>query len=70
MILFGGSLVVVVHWWCQVLADAVGMPCRIARGCQFCHMDDGASCLVLASDDRQAHSPSLLQHLCHSYSFQ
>ncbi|CAI5941052.1 unnamed protein product, partial [Closterium sp. NIES-64] len=37
----------------QVLADALGMPCRIQKGCKFCGMDDGASCLVLASDEEK-----------------
>ncbi|CAI5963208.1 unnamed protein product [Closterium sp. NIES-64] len=37
----------------KVLADALGMPCRIQKGCKFCGMDDGASCLVLASDERE-----------------
>ncbi|CAI5950061.1 unnamed protein product [Closterium sp. NIES-65] len=32
---------------------ALGMPCRIQKGCKFCGMDDGASCLVLASDERE-----------------
>jgi len=30
----------------QVLADAIDLPCRIAKGCKYCKRDDAASCLV------------------------
>ncbi|KAK7267903.1 hypothetical protein RIF29_20584 [Crotalaria pallida] len=37
----------------KVLADAIDLPCRIAKGCKHCKRDDAASCLVrfgLAND--------------------
>ncbi|KAE9612462.1 putative protein kinase TKL-CTR1-DRK-2 family [Lupinus albus] len=30
----------------KVLADAIDLPCRIAKGCKYCKSDDAASCLV------------------------
>ncbi|KAE9619615.1 putative protein kinase TKL-CTR1-DRK-2 family [Lupinus albus] len=30
----------------KVLADAIDLPCRIAKGCKYCKRDDAASCLV------------------------
>lgn len=30
----------------QVLADAIDLPCRIAKGCKYCKRDDASSCLV------------------------
>jgi len=30
----------------QVLADAIDLPCRIAKGCKYCKRDDATSCLV------------------------
>ncbi|KAH0460347.1 hypothetical protein IEQ34_011010 [Dendrobium chrysotoxum] len=30
----------------KILADAVHLPCRIAKGCKFCKRDDSSSCLV------------------------
>eukprot|EP01018_Ginkgo_biloba_P001230 Gb_26546 [translate_table: standard] len=37
----------------KVLADTVDLPCRIARGCKYCGLDDGSSCLVQCGDDRE-----------------
>ncbi|XP_060199080.1 serine/threonine-protein kinase CTR1 [Lycium barbarum] len=34
------------------LADYVGLPCRIARGCKYCVADHRSSCLVKIEDDR------------------
>lgn len=35
------------------LADHIGLPCRIARGCKYCVADHRSSCLVKIKDDRQ-----------------
>lgn len=35
------------------LADYIGLPCRIARGCMYCASDHRSSCLVKIKDDRQ-----------------
>ncbi|KAJ8773314.1 hypothetical protein K2173_028491 [Erythroxylum novogranatense] len=35
------------------LADYIGLPCRIARGCHYCVADHQSSCLVKIEDDRQ-----------------
>ncbi|KAI7744252.1 hypothetical protein M8C21_008251, partial [Ambrosia artemisiifolia] len=35
----------------QKLADYVGLPCRIARGCKYCVEDHRSSCLVKIKDD-------------------
>ncbi|CAN1145963.1 Serine/threonine-protein kinase CTR1 [Linum perenne] len=35
------------------LADYIGLPCRIARGCNYCAADHRSSCLVKIEDDRQ-----------------
>ncbi|KAF5739791.1 serine/threonine-protein kinase CTR1 isoform X3 [Tripterygium wilfordii] len=35
------------------LADYIGLPCRIARGCKYCAADHQSSCLVKIEDDRQ-----------------
>ncbi|OAY51120.1 serine/threonine-protein kinase CTR1 isoform X2 [Manihot esculenta] len=35
------------------LADYIGLPCRIARGCKYCVADHRSSCLVKIEDDRQ-----------------
>ncbi|WCJ24769.1 Protein kinase superfamily protein [Euphorbia peplus] len=35
------------------LADCIGLPCRIARGCKYCVADHRSSCLVKIGDDRQ-----------------
>ncbi|KAL8153965.1 hypothetical protein V2J09_011725 [Rumex salicifolius] len=35
------------------LADYIGLPCRIARGCRYCVADHRSSCLVKIEDDRQ-----------------
>ncbi|KAK6257111.1 hypothetical protein QUC31_000570 [Theobroma cacao] len=35
------------------LADYIGLPCRIARGCKYCAADHRSSCLVKIEDDRQ-----------------
>ncbi|XP_031392603.1 serine/threonine-protein kinase CTR1 [Punica granatum] len=34
------------------LADHIGLPCRIARGCKYCTADHQSSCLVKIEDDR------------------
>lgn len=36
------------------LADHIGLPCRIARGCKYCATDHRSSCLVKIEDDRKA----------------
>lgn len=38
----------------QKLADYIGLPCRIARGCKYCVADHRSSCLVKIEDDRQS----------------
>ncbi|KAL0392198.1 UNVERIFIED_CONTAM: Serine/threonine-protein kinase CTR1 [Sesamum radiatum] len=35
----------------QKLADYVGLPCRIARGCKYCVSDHRSSCLVKIEDE-------------------
>lgn len=35
------------------LADYVGLPCRIARGCKYCVADHRSCCLVIIEDDRR-----------------
>ncbi|KAF7817038.1 serine/threonine-protein kinase CTR1-like [Senna tora] len=35
------------------LADYIGLPCRIARGCKYCAADFRSSCLVKIEDDKQ-----------------
>ncbi|OVA01844.1 Protein kinase domain [Macleaya cordata] len=35
------------------LADYIGLPCRIARGCKYCATDHQSSCLVKIGDDKQ-----------------
>ncbi|XP_058786293.1 serine/threonine-protein kinase CTR1-like [Vicia villosa] len=35
------------------LADYIGLPCRIARGCKYCASDHRSSCLVKIKDDKQ-----------------
>ncbi|GAB2293013.1 hypothetical protein Dimus_027236 [Dionaea muscipula] len=35
------------------LADYIGLPCRIARGCKYCAADHRSSCLVKIEDDKQ-----------------
>ncbi|GFQ00099.1 serine/threonine-protein kinase ctr1 [Phtheirospermum japonicum] len=37
----------------KVLADAIGLPCRIARGCKCCTREDASSCLVRFGHDRE-----------------
>ncbi|XP_042014464.1 serine/threonine-protein kinase CTR1-like isoform X3 [Salvia splendens] len=37
----------------KVLADVIGLPCRIAKGCKFCNREDGSSCLVRFELDRE-----------------
>lgn len=34
------------------LADYIGLPCRIAKGCKYCVADHRSSCLVIIEDDR------------------
>ncbi|XAR48487.1 Non-specific serine/threonine protein kinase [Bertholletia excelsa] len=35
------------------LADHIGLPCRIARGCKYCFADHRSSCLVKIEDNRK-----------------
>ncbi|KAG5029044.1 hypothetical protein JHK87_012558 [Glycine soja] len=35
------------------LADYIGLPCHIARGCKYCVADHRSSCLVKIKDDKQ-----------------
>ncbi|XP_023634673.1 serine/threonine-protein kinase CTR1 isoform X2 [Capsella rubella] len=35
------------------LADCIGLPCRIARGCRYCKEGHQSSCLVKIDDDRK-----------------
>nr|GMD91312.1 serine/threonine-protein kinase CTR1 [Ipomoea batatas] len=35
------------------LADYVGLPCRIARGCKYCVEDHRSSCLIKIEDDQK-----------------
>ncbi|XP_051126448.1 serine/threonine-protein kinase CTR1-like isoform X2 [Andrographis paniculata] len=35
------------------LADYVGLPCRIARGCKYCVSDHQSSCLIRIEDERK-----------------
>ncbi|KAI4388689.1 hypothetical protein MLD38_000994 [Melastoma candidum] len=35
------------------LADSIGLPCRIARGCKYCTTDHRSSCLVKIKDQKQ-----------------
>ncbi|KAL5559957.1 hypothetical protein UlMin_036168 [Ulmus minor] len=35
------------------LADYIGLPCRIARGCKYCVADHRSSCLVKIDDSRE-----------------
>ncbi|KAI3460073.1 hypothetical protein Pfo_016736 [Paulownia fortunei] len=35
------------------LADYVGLPCRIARGCKYCVSDHRSSCLIKIEDERK-----------------
>uniref|UniRef100_A0A7N0UBB2 non-specific serine/threonine protein kinase n=2 Tax=Kalanchoe fedtschenkoi TaxID=63787 RepID=A0A7N0UBB2_KALFE len=37
----------------KILADAINLPCRIAKGCQYCTSDDSSSCLVRFEVDRE-----------------
>ncbi|PKA57203.1 Serine/threonine-protein kinase CTR1 [Apostasia shenzhenica] len=37
----------------KILADAVHLPCRIAKGCKFCKCDDSSSCLVRFGLERE-----------------
>ncbi|XP_022976053.1 serine/threonine-protein kinase CTR1-like isoform X2 [Cucurbita maxima] len=36
------------------LADYIGLPCRIARGCKYCVADHRSSCLVKIEDDKKS----------------
>ncbi|XP_062098168.1 serine/threonine-protein kinase CTR1 isoform X2 [Humulus lupulus] len=36
------------------LADYIGLPCRIARGCKYCVADHRSSCLVKIEDSKQS----------------
>ncbi|XP_058729547.1 serine/threonine-protein kinase CTR1 [Vicia villosa] len=37
----------------KVLADAIDLPCRIAKGCKYCKRDDASSCLVRFGLERE-----------------
>ncbi|KAL2533576.1 Serine/threonine-protein kinase CTR1 [Abeliophyllum distichum] len=37
----------------KVLADIIGLPCRVAKGCNYCTRDDASSCLVRFGLDRE-----------------
>ncbi|KAK9723860.1 hypothetical protein RND81_05G030700 [Saponaria officinalis] len=37
----------------KVLADAIDLPCRIAKGCKYCDRNDATSCLVRFGSDRE-----------------
>ncbi|XP_073223308.1 serine/threonine-protein kinase CTR1 isoform X1 [Cicer arietinum] len=37
----------------KVLADAIDLPCRIAKGCRYCKRDDASSCLVRFGLERE-----------------
>ncbi|KAH9621091.1 hypothetical protein KSS87_014533 [Heliosperma pusillum] len=37
----------------KVLADAIDLPCRIAKGCNYCNKNDASSCLVRFGSDRE-----------------
>ncbi|KAG4970638.1 hypothetical protein JHK85_037059 [Glycine max] len=37
----------------KVLADAIDLPCRIAKGCKYCKRDDATSCLVRFGLERE-----------------
>ncbi|XP_027350210.1 serine/threonine-protein kinase CTR1-like isoform X2 [Abrus precatorius] len=37
----------------KVLADAIDLPCRIAKGCKYCSRDDASSCVVRFGLDRE-----------------
>ncbi|CAN6452372.1 unnamed protein product [Victoria cruziana] len=37
----------------KVLADAIDLPCRIARGCKYCRRADASSCLVRFGTERE-----------------
>ncbi|KAK1300552.1 Serine/threonine-protein kinase CTR1 [Acorus calamus] len=37
----------------KVLADAVDLPCRVAKGCKYCNRDDASSCLVQFGPNRE-----------------
>ncbi|BAT85819.1 Serine/threonine-protein kinase [Vigna angularis] len=37
----------------KVLADTIGLPCRIAKGCKYCSREDASSCLVRFGLDRE-----------------
>ncbi|KAK4432529.1 Serine/threonine-protein kinase CTR1 [Sesamum alatum] len=37
----------------KVLADFIGLPCRIAKGCKYCTREDACSCLVRFAVERE-----------------
>ncbi|XP_027366227.1 serine/threonine-protein kinase CTR1-like isoform X1 [Abrus precatorius] len=37
----------------KVLADAIDLPCRIAKGCKYCKRDDATSCVVRFGLERE-----------------
>lgn len=42
----------IIHYFCQVLADNIGLPSRIVKGCKYCNREDASSCLVRFEPDR------------------
>ncbi|CAI8602560.1 unnamed protein product [Vicia faba] len=50
----------------KVLADAIDLPCRIAKGCKYCKRDDASSCLVRFGLEREYHVDLIGKpgHLC------
>ncbi|KAI7754178.1 hypothetical protein M8C21_012596, partial [Ambrosia artemisiifolia] len=37
----------------KVLADTIGLPCRIAKGCKYCKRDEASSCLVRFDNNKE-----------------
>lgn len=37
----------------KMLADAMNLPCRIAKGCKYCKSEDASSCLVRFGSERE-----------------
>ncbi|KAK6126307.1 hypothetical protein DH2020_039952 [Rehmannia glutinosa] len=44
----------------KVLADTIGLPCRIAKGCKYCTREDASSCLVRFELDSHANPLGLM----------
>lgn len=56
-----------IFWHMQKLADYIGLPCRIARGCKYCVADHRSSCLVKIEDDRQLSRSATLTFILPSH---